>query len=64
MIQVGELVIDRERYLVGGNPVSLTFMEFNALGRIVSRGERVVTYEALATALRRDSVPHAAGGWP
>lgn len=61
MIRAGQLVIDRERYLVtvDGDPVRLTFMEFNALWVIVAQGGRVVTYDALAEALWGNRVPHA-----
>jgi len=61
MIRAGALAIDRERYLVTvhGEPVTLTFMEFNALWTIVAQSGRVVTYDALAEALWGTSVPHA-----
>mgnify|MGYP005819222991 CR=1 FL=1 len=61
MIRAGDLVIDRERYLVTvqGEPVRLTFMEFNALWAIVAQSGRVVTYDALAEALWGKPVPHA-----
>lgn len=61
MIRAGQLMIDRERYLVtvDGRPVRLTFMEFNALWVIVVEGGRVVTYDALAEALWGNAVPHA-----
>jgi len=61
MIRAGDLVIDRERYLVTvqGDPVPLTYMEFNALWAIVAQSGRVVTYDALAEALWGTSVPHA-----
>lgn len=61
MIRAGALVIDRDRYLVtvSGRPVSLTFMEFNALWLIVAQSGRVVTYETLAEALWGPAVPHA-----
>lgn len=59
MIQNGNLVIDRDRYLVTveGKPVRLTYMEFNALWIIAEYGGRVVTYERLAEELwGRESV--------
>ena len=61
MIRAGDLVIDRERYLVTvqGEPVRLTFKEFNALWAIVAQAGRVVTYDALAEALWGKPVPHA-----
>ena len=61
MIRAGDLVIDRERYLVTvhGEPVPLTYMEFNALWAIVAQAGRVVTYDALAESLWGASVPHA-----
>lgn len=61
MIRAGDLIIDRERYLVTvhGEPVRLTFMEFNALWAIVVQSGRVVTYDALAEALWGKPVPHA-----
>lgn len=61
MIRAGDLAIDRERYLVTvhGEPVNLTFMEFNALWAIVAQSGRVVTYDALAEALWGRPVPHA-----
>jgi len=61
MIRAGSLVIDRERYLVtvSGEPVPLTFMEFNALWAIVAQAGRVVTYDALAETLWGAPVPHA-----
>jgi len=61
MIRAGDLLIDRERYLVTvhGRPVRLTFMEFNALWYIVEQSGRVVTYDALAQALWGKPVPHA-----
>ncbi|MEX1021661.1 MAG: winged helix-turn-helix domain-containing protein, partial [Dehalococcoidia bacterium] len=53
MVSVGDLLIDRERYLVTvcGTPVRLTYMEFNALWAIVEEDGRVVTYERLAERL-------------
>jgi len=61
MIRAGDVIIDRERYLVTvqGEPVRLTFMEFNALWAIVAQAGRVVTYDALAEALWGKPVPHA-----
>jgi DNA-binding response OmpR family regulator len=61
MIQAGDLVIDRDRYLVtvDGEPVRLTFMEFNALWAILAQSGKVVTYDALAEALWGKPVPHA-----
>ncbi len=61
MIRAGRLTIDRDRYLVAvdGDPVRLTFMEFNALWAIVAEAGRVVTYEALAEALWGRLVPRA-----
>jgi len=61
MIEAGQLVIDRDRYLVtvAGDPVNLTFMEFNALWAIVAHAGRVVTYDALAEVLWGKPVPHA-----
>ncbi|MDA0269670.1 MAG: winged helix family transcriptional regulator [Chloroflexi bacterium] len=61
MIQVADLQIDRERYLVTvhGQPVQLTFMEFNALWVIVEHAGRVVSYDALAQSLWGKPVPHA-----
>ena len=61
MIRAGDLIIDRERYLVTvhGEPVRLTFMEFNALWAIVVQSGRVVTYDSLAEALWGKPVPHA-----
>lgn len=53
MIRAGDLVIDRERYLVtvAGRPVPLTYTEFNALWAIAEQEGRVVTYERLARQL-------------
>lgn len=53
MIETGDLVIDRERYLVtvAGQPVRLTFTEFQALWIIAEYGGRVVTYERMAEEL-------------
>lgn len=61
MLTAGGLTIDRERYLVTveGDPVKLTFLEFNALWLIVSQAGRVVTYDALAECLWGEAVPHA-----
>ncbi len=61
MIRAGDLIIDRDRYLVtvDGEPVRLTFMEFNALWLIVAQAGKVVTYETLAEALWGPAVPHA-----
>ena len=61
MIRAGDLIIDRERYLVTvhGEPVRLTFMEFNALWAIVVQSGRVVTYDSLAEALWGKPVPPA-----
>ena len=61
MIRAGDLIIDRERYLVtvDGQPVRLTFMEVNALWLIVVQAGKVVTYESLAEALWGPTVPHA-----
>lgn len=52
-IAVGDLVIDRERYLVtiGERSALLTYMEFEALYVIAAARGRVVTYEELAGAL-------------
>jgi len=53
MIHAGDLIIDRERFLVTvhGRPVRLTFLEFNALWAIAAQDGRVVSYERLAEAL-------------
>ena len=52
-IHVGQLTIDRERFLatVDGSPVDLTYLEFSVLVLIVEQGGRVATYDALAIAL-------------
>ena len=52
-IAVGELVVDRERFLVtvAEDPAPLTYMEFEALYVIAEAGGRVVAYERLAEAL-------------
>jgi DNA-binding response OmpR family regulator len=52
-ITVGDLVIDRERFLVtvGDKPAELTYMEFQALYMIASAGGRVAPYETLAEVL-------------
>ncbi|MEZ4554439.1 MAG: winged helix-turn-helix domain-containing protein [Dehalococcoidia bacterium] len=61
MIRVGDLVIDRDRYIatVGGSRIELTFMEFNVLWLIVSNNGRVVSYDALAETLWGGVVPRA-----
>ena len=53
MIHAGDLVIDRERFLVTvhGHPVRLTFLEFNALWAIAEQDGRVIPYERLAEEL-------------
>ncbi len=61
MIHAGDLVIDRERFLVTvhGRPVRLTFLEFNALWAIAEQDGRVVPYEQLAGALWGGATPDA-----
>lgn len=56
-IAVGDLVIDRDRYLVtiGERTAELTFMEFEALYLIASEDGRVASYETLAEALWEDA---------
>ena len=56
-IEVGDLVIDRERYLVtvGDRTADLTFMEFEALYRIAAADGRVASYATLAEALWEDA---------
>ena len=56
-IAVGDLVIDRERYLVtvGERTADLTFMEFEALYLIAAAEGRVASYETLAGALWEDA---------
>ncbi|MCY3656277.1 MAG: winged helix-turn-helix domain-containing protein [Chloroflexi bacterium] len=56
-IAVGDLVIDRERYLVtiGERVADLTYMEFEALYLIASEDGRVASYEALAAGLWEDA---------
>ena len=56
-IEVGDLVIDRERFLVtvGADTASLTWMEFRALYLIAAAGGRVASYEALAAGLWGDA---------
>lgn len=63
MIHAGDLVIDRERFLVTvhGCPVRLTFLEFNALWAIAEQDGRVVPYERLAEALWGGATPDARG---
>lgn len=53
MISSGQLAIDPERYLVtvAGEPVHLTYLEFNALWAIARLEGRIATYEQLTTAL-------------
>jgi DNA-binding response OmpR family regulator len=53
VIEAGDLLIDRERYLVtvAGRPVTLTYTEFNTLWMIAEQEGRVVTYERLAEQL-------------
>ena len=55
-IEVGDLVIDRERFLVtvGADTAALTYMEFRALYLIAAAGGRVASYEALAGELWGD----------
>ena len=55
-IEVGDLVIDRERFLVtvGAATAALTYMEFRALYLIAAAGGRVASYEALAGELWGD----------
>ncbi|MFA7248675.1 MAG: winged helix-turn-helix domain-containing protein [Dehalococcoidia bacterium] len=61
MIHTGDLVIDRERYLVTvrGRPVRLTFLEFNALWAIAEQDGRVVPYDRLAAQLWGDATSDA-----
>jgi len=49
----GQLAIDPERYLVtvNGQPVHLTYLEFNALWAITRLEGRIATYDQLTTAL-------------
>ncbi len=56
-IAVGDLVIDRERYLVtiGERTAELTYMEFEALYFIAAAEGRVASYETLAGALWEDA---------
>ena len=56
-IAVGDLVIDRERYLVtvGERTADLTYMEFEALYHIAAADGRVASYETLAGALWEDA---------
>lgn len=53
MISSGQLSIDPERYLVTveGQPVHLTYLEFNALWTIARLEGRIATYDRLTTAL-------------
>ena len=53
MIQAGELVIDRERFLVTvrGRPLRLTYLEFNTLWAIAEQEGRVIPYDRLAELL-------------
>ena len=52
-IVVGDLVIDRERYLVtvGEHMAELTYLEFEALYLIAAADGRVAPYDVLAEAL-------------
>ena len=53
MISSGQLAIDPERYLVtvAGEPVRLTYLEFNALWTIARLEGRIATYDRLTTEL-------------
>jgi DNA-binding response OmpR family regulator len=53
VISSGQLAIDPERYLVtvGGDPVHLTYLEFNALYAIAKLEGRIATYDQLTRAL-------------
>ena len=53
MITSGELAIDPERYevTVAGEPVDLTYLEFNALRYLAELNGRIATYDGLAAAL-------------
>ena len=59
MIRAGDLVIDRERFLVTvhGQPVRLTYLEFNTLWAIAEQGGRVLAYDRLAEALWGGAAP-------
>ncbi len=52
-IAVGELVVDRDRFMVtvADEPAPLTYMEFETLYAIAEGGGRVVAYERIAEAL-------------
>ena len=56
-IAAGDLVIDRERYLVtvGERTAELTYMEFEVLYLIAAADGRVASYETLAEALWEDA---------
>lgn len=56
-IATGDLVIDRERYLVtvGERTAELTYMEFEVLYLIAAADGRVASYETLAEALWEDA---------
>ena len=58
-IEVGDLVIDRDRFLVTVDhaPAELTFMEFQTLYLIACEQGRVATYDLLCRALWGDSGP-------
>ena len=59
MITSGQLVIDPDRYLVivAGDPVRLTYLEFNALWAIASLEGRIATYDRLTTAPWNEHTP-------
>ncbi len=61
MIRAGNLIIDRDRYLVtvAGQSVRLTYMEFTVLWAIAEQAGRVVPYDSLAEALWGRSTPLA-----
>lgn len=61
MIRSGDLAIDKERYTVtvDGDPVHLTYMEFNALWFIANQEGRVATYDQLARALWGEPSPRS-----
>lgn len=58
-IHVGDLTIDRDRFLVtvSGTPVPVTYTEFRALHLIASAGGRVASYDELGEALWGESGP-------
>ena len=60
-IHIHDLIIDRERFLVtiGGRPVALTYLEFQALYLIGAANGKVVSYDQLAEALWNEATPRS-----